>query len=237
MPEKICEEKYNVPAHELPVKPLTIEELEKSSSERVSLIADEFKRGFEFIKKYPRSVTFFGSSRFNEENPFYQDARALSKLIVTSLNYAIVTGGGPGIMEAANRGAMDADGHSVGLSIKLPREQRTNAYLSDFIDFYYFFSRKVTLSFSAEAYIFYPGGVGTLDEFFEIFTLVQTHKIACCVPMILVGEAFWKPLDTFIRETLYEKMHTISKEDPDYYLITDDHKKIVETIRKAPLRI
>jgi len=116
--------------------------------------------------------------------------------VVKELSYPIFTGGGPGIMEGANRGALEAGGKSFGLTIELPHEQSTNPYLTKHLDFYYFFSRKVCMTFSAEAFIFFPGGVGTLDEFFEILTLVQTGKIEK-LPIVLVGVEFWSKLDEF----------------------------------------
>src|SRR5690606_21462531 len=124
------------------------------------------------------------------DNPYYIRARALAKKIVEETGYTIITGGGPGIMEAANRGAYEAGGKSVGMNIILPHEQKINEYLTANARFYYFFIRKVALSFSAETYIFFPGGFGTLDEFFEIVTLIQTNKIPR-VPVICVGKEFW----------------------------------------------
>jgi uncharacterized protein (TIGR00730 family) len=138
-------------------------------------------------------------------------------------------------MRAANRGAYEAGGNSVGLTIELPREQLTNEYLTNKINFHYFFSRKVCLSFSAEAYIFLPGGFGTLDEFLEILTLVQTAKIPR-VPMILVGESFWKPLEKFFEEVLVTE-GMIDKEDTNLYTITDDEETILNIIKNAPVRL
>jgi len=146
-----------------------------------------------------------------------------------------VTGGGPGIMEAANRGANDAGGPSLGLNIELPAEQVINPYVTESSSFKYFFARKTALSFAAEAYIFYPGGFGTLDEFFEIVTLIQTKKIHR-IPVILVGSDFWEPLHSFISDVLRLKHGTISKSDIDLYRITDDHTEIIKLIEKAPTR-
>lgn len=215
--------------------PLTAKEVTSAAAKRpVSRIATEFHQGFSFIRKYPKSVTVYGSARFKERNVHYRDARALAYRL-SKLGYAIVTGGGPGIMEAANRGAFEAGGDSIGLNIKLPKEQSINTYVTDSIDFFYFFSRKTALSFSAEAYIFYPGGFGTLDEFFEIITLIQTKKIYR-VPIILVGSDFWKPLQVFLAEHCLLRHNAIDKRDLQLYTITDDHEEIVRIVEAAPVR-
>lgn len=226
----------NVPAHKLPFKPLTKEEMQKDLEERVDNITDEFRAGFKFIQDHPKSVTVFGSARFPEDQPDYIKARRVAGRIATELGYAVLTGGGPGIMEAANRGAHEKDGISLGLTIELPMEQRVNPYITDYMGFHYFFSRKVSLSFSAEAYIYFPGGFGTLDELFEILTLIQTKKIDCAPPVILVGRDYWEPLDAFIKKTLLEKYESISPEDQYLYTITDDEDEIIEIVKNAPIR-
>lgn len=218
----------------LGLSPVTLEELHKSAHKRVNLIAKEFKDGFEFLINHPKSVTFFGSARLPDGDVYYEKARSIAAKIVHALGYSVVTGGGPGIMEAANKGAFEAKGKSLGLNIKLPEEQIINPYLTHEMEFHYFFSRKVCLSFSAEAYIFFPGGFGTLDEFTEIITLIQTHKIEK-VPIILVGNEFWKAFDNFIREYLLKK-EFIDLEDIALYTITEDENEIIEIIRKAPIR-
>ena len=152
-------------------------EVHQAINKRLDRIYNEFKSAFEFIKKYPKSVTFFGLARIDENNPYYQKARNLAGRIVKELDYSVLSGGGGGIMEASNRGAFDAGGKSVGLNIRLPKEQIPNKYTTKTLELSYFFVRKVALSFAAEAYIFFPGGYGTLDEFFEIITLIQTRKI------------------------------------------------------------
>lgn len=222
-------------AEQTKTKPLTIIEISTGSKKRVEAITKEFTNGFELIKNYPRSVSFFGSARTKEGDFYYEKTKNLAGRIVQELHYAVVTGGGPGIMRAANRGAYYAGGNSVGLTIDLPKEQMTNEYLTDKINFHYFFSRKVCLSFSAEAYLFFPGGFGTLDEFLEILTLVQTNKIPR-IPMILVGEKFWSPLQKFFEEVLL-KENMIDHDDVGLYTITDDEEKIIEIIKNAPVRI
>ncbi len=227
----------NVPEKNISRDPHTIEELAKGArpkNARASRIATEFDQGMKFILKYPRSVTFYGSARFKPSTPHYKDARILAYNL-SKLGYSIVTGGGPGIMEAANRGALEAGGPSIGLNIKLPREQILNPYTSDSLSFYYFFSRKTTMSFSAEAYIFYPGGFGTLDEFFELVTLIQTGKIRR-IPVLLVGSDFWKPLYEFIVTTCLRAHAAIDKKDLDLFRIVDDHDEITKIIVKQPIR-
>lgn len=216
-------------------KPITLLELGEAAKKRVSLISKEFTEGFEFIKNYPRSVTFFGSARTNQGEHYYEKARNLAKKIIEELHYSVVTGGGPGIMEAANRGAFEAGGNSIGLNIELPREQISNKYITHQMSFHYFFSRKVCLSFSAEAYIFFPGGFGTLDEFLEILTLVQTNKIPR-IPIILFGEDYWKPLELFFKEKLLTNS-MIDSNDINLYLITDDETKVIDMVKNAPVRI
>jgi len=213
---------------------LTKEQLDDSAQKRVDLISKEFTDGFHFLEDYPQSVTVFGSSIVTEDNKYYQMARSLCKRIAGDIQYAVITGGGPGIMEAANRGAFEANGKSLGITINLPREQVTNKYVTKTIALTYFFARKVCLSFSAEAYIFFPGGYGTLDELFEILTLVQTKKISS-VPIILVGSDYWKPLESFIKnEVLERKM--IDPSDISMFTIQDDEDTIIEIIKKSPIR-
>jgi uncharacterized protein (TIGR00730 family) len=216
-------------------RPLTLLEISESAQKRVALISKEFADGFEFIKNYPRSVTFFGSARTKEGEHYYEKARELAKKIVENLHYSVITGGGPGIMMAANRGAYEAGGNSIGLTIDLPNEQLTNEYITDKIGFHYFFSRKVCLSFSAEAYIFFPGGFGTLDEFLEILTLVQTNKIPPA-PIILVGNDFWSPMEDFFKKVLLDQKK-IEAKDLSLYTITDNEDEILKIIKEAPIRM
>lgn len=213
---------------------LTRKEMQKMAIDRIAAITQEFTDGFKFLEDYPKSVTFFGSNQTKESDPYYQDARALSGKIVQDLGYSILSGGGPGIMEAANRGAKEAGGDSLGLIIRLPKEQKVNPYITKEIASYYFFVRKVLLSFSAEAYIFYPGGYGTLDEFFEIITLVQTKKIEG-VPIICVGSSYWNSLKEFITTQMLER-GAIDPQDADLFTITDNHDEIIDIIRNVPVR-
>ena len=187
-------------------------DFKENAAWRMFRIMSEFTEGFEFIATLKKAVTIFGSAVLPEGNRWYQEAEKLGSLLA-SHDFDVITGGGPGIMEAANRGAVKfPGGDSVGLNIKLPKEQRTNPYVERSMAFHYFFTRKVCMSFSAHAYVYFPGGFGTLDELFEIVTLVQTDKIPP-VPIILVGKDFWQPLMRFIEETLLMQYETIDARD------------------------
>jgi uncharacterized protein (TIGR00730 family) len=224
----------NVPEKHLDGNPISHAEMQVATQDRIYEISREFTQGFKFLQNYPRSVTFFGSARLAETDPYYIAAFELAKQITTSLNYSVLSGGGPGIMEAANRGAIEGGGNSIGLTIRLPKEQIMNNYLTSHIDFYYFFSRKVCLAFSAEAFVFFPGGYGTLDEFFEIITLLQTKKIPS-VPVILVGKDYWQEVYSFIENTLL-KRGTIDRSDLELFHITDDTEEILTIIKNAEIR-
>lgn len=226
--------RVNLPDKKLDRNPLTREEMHRATQDRIYEISREFTQGFKFLEAYPKSVTFFGSARFTEENPHYKNAYALAHRIVKELNYSVVSGGGPGIMEAANRGAQEAGGNSIGLTIRLPKEQVLNNYLTSHIDFYYFFSRKVCLAYSSEAFIFFPGGYGTLDEFFELITLLQTRKIPQ-VPVILVGSDYWNEVKTFIQKTLLER-GTVDTDDMKLFTITDSPDEVLNIIKNTPVQ-
>jgi len=199
---------------------------------KLCMIGDEFRQGIDSIEPYKQSVTFYGGTKFKEGNKYYEKARDLASRIVKEIGCTIVTGGGPGIMEAANRGAFEANGKSIGLTIKLPHEQKDNQYLTDSIPFYFFFARKVTLSYMSEVNIFFPGGFGTFDELFGIITLIQTGKIKK-TPIILVGKEYWKQLDRFIESEMLKNNQTINPEDKAIYQIIDDEDEILHIVKKA----
>ncbi len=199
-------------------------------------IAREFKDGFEFIKKYPKSVSIFGSSMTPSSDTNYMKAEELAGRIVTELGYTVLSGGGPGIMEAVSKGASEAGGVAAGLNISLPHERTTNDFLTKTtsLKFSYFFSRKTMLTFAAEAYVFFPGGYGTFDELFSILTLIQTDKIPH-VPMFLFDSSYWSKLEAFIREMMLEKHRTIDARDMEIFKITDSIDDILDTVKKAPV--
>lgn len=216
-------------------KPVTVTDLDKIISERITLSNEELTAGFNLIKKYPRTVSILGSARFKSDNIYYQQAESLARRIVTELDYAVVTGAGPGIMEAANKGAYEAGGQSIGFAIKLPHEQEINKYLTEYVNFEYFFTRKTLLFFAAETYIYFPGGFGTIDELFELLTLIQTGEISKA-PVILVGSDFWTPILDTLKQKLLIEGGTISPEDTAIYHITDSADEIISIIKAAPLR-
>jgi uncharacterized protein (TIGR00730 family) len=189
----------------------------------------EFLRGFEFFSDIDRQcVTVFGSARFAPEHRYYQMARQLGTCLANS-GYAVMTGGGPGIMEAANRGAKEAGGLSLGCNIILPKEQHANPYLDRFIEIDHFFARKVMLVKYSTAFVVMPGGLGTLDEAFETLTLVQCHKLGR-FPIVAMGSDFWGELRTFVRGALVRE-GTISPEDLDLLHVTDSPEEAVQYIR------
>jgi len=224
----------NVPESEITAPHKIDTDIEKMLHERAGRAEIELLNGFHAVRKFPKSVTFFGSSRLREDHPYYQKAKGIAKLICES-GFTVVTGGGPGIMQAGNQGATETCGSSVGFTIDLPTEQIINPYVTHGVNFHYFYTRKVTMFFSAEVYIYFPGGFGTLDEFFELVTLVQTNKMPK-VPIVLVGTDFWGPVQKLCKETLLEKFETISAEDLELYTITDDEDEILEIVKNAPLR-
>ena len=197
------------------------EELEQEVAQRLGRIEEEFEAGFNFINQFNDTVSIFGSAmHWTDSNPHYHKARELAQ-VLSDDGYSIVTGGGDGIMAAGDRGAQEAGGHSVGLNIKLPREQHLNSYATDSMTFRYFFTRKVLLAYGAMAYVYFPGGFGTFDELFEILTLIQTKKMPPA-PVILVGSEFWTAIDVFIRTYMLKEFHTITEKELELYTITDD---------------
>lgn len=224
----------NLPASKLPQEHEP-DDFRASSQWRVLRILSEFIDGFQFLADFKKTISIFGSARFVEGNQWYEEARKLGHLAAAD-GFAVVTGGGPGIMEAGNRGANEADGQSVGLNIKLPTEQRINPYVKESVSFHYFFVRKVMLSFAARAYVFFPGGFGTLDEVFEMLTLIQTKKVSDKIPVVLVGKEFWTPIHIWLHEEILYKHNAVDKEDLDLYTIVDTAEEAFEIIKKAPPR-
>src|SRR5271170_7701154 len=194
---------------------------------RVFRIMAEFVDSFEVLSQVGPAVTIFGSARTLPSDPYYKAAGTIAKELARN-NLAVITGGGPGIMAAANRGAAKARGKSIGLNIELPFEQKGNRYANVPIHFHYFFSRKVCFVKYSIAFVFMPGGFGTLDEFFEVLTLVQTQRIPR-FPLILFGRDYWSGLVRWMKAVL-EKDKMISPGDLDLFLITDDTQEAVAWI-------
>ncbi len=210
-------------------KQFLIDDLKLSESWRLFKIMGEFVDGVEGLHDLGPAVSIFGSARTPAEDPQYKLAQAIAALFVEN-GFSVITGGGGGIMEAANRGAAEADGTSVGLNIRLPFEQRPNPYANIQMEFDYFFIRKVMFIKYASAYLVMPGGFGTLDELFEVLTLVQTQRIRP-FPIILVGTDYWDGLLEWIRNQLLSQA-LISPTDMDIIQLLDEPQEIVDSVKK-----
>jgi uncharacterized protein (TIGR00730 family) len=197
---------------------------------RTFRIMSEFVQGFELLRRHGLAATIFGGARYAAGDDVYKQAEELAAKLAKS-GFTIITGGGPGVMEAANVGGFKVGGKSVGLNIQLPMEQKLNPYVHDTETFHFFFSRKVMLSFAAEVYIYFPGGFGTMDEFFEIITLIQTKKISK-IPVVLVDVEYWTPLVEWMKNTMLKKYKTISKEDFDLFHLVDTVEEAYSYIMK-----
>src|SRR5215475_11513653 len=193
---------------------------------RIFRIMAEFVDSFEALSQLGPSVTVFGSARMLPNNLYYKAAVKLAEGLAKE-KLAVITGGGPGIMEAANKGASIEKGKSVGLNIQLPHEQKGNPYANVPLHFHYFFSRKVCFVKYSHAFVFMPGGFGTLDEFFEVITLVQTRRIPE-FPLILFGRDYWKGLVRWMKEQLHDKNEFISEGDLDLFTVTDDPREAID---------
>ncbi len=201
------------------------------STWRIFKIMSELVDGFEMLASHPgKVVTVFGSARATLEDSIYRQATSLSSKLAKD-GYTVITGGGGGVMEAANRGAYEVGGSSVGLNIKLPREQAINHYVTESQTFHYFFTRKVMLSLASSVYIYFPGGFGTLDELFEMLTLIQTKKIPL-TPIILVGKKFWTPMVEWIKTTMVKENKTITKEEFTLFSLVDSVDEAYALIQK-----
>lgn len=195
---------------------------------RIFRIMAEFVDGFEVLDKVGDAVTIWGSARIKEDNHWYKEAEKLGRILAKN-GYAVITGGGPGIMEAANKGAYNEGGLSIGLNIELPKEQKPNKYISQLISFRYFFVRKVMFVKYAKAFVIFPGGFGTLDEFTEAITLIQTKR-AEKFPVILVEKKFWNGLTEWMNNCLI-KNGFISKEDMKIFSIVEKAEDVMRTIK------
>jgi uncharacterized protein (TIGR00730 family) len=207
-----------------------IDDFNVRDSWRIFRIISEFVDGFETMAEIYPAVTVFGSASISEQSPVYKLGREVGKLLAES-GFTVITGGGPGAMEAANRGAFEAGGKSVGLCIQLPKEQSANPYTNVRLNFRYFFVRKVMFVKYAMAYIILPGGFGTMDELFEAMTLIQTHRIKP-FPVILLGKDYWKDLVTWIKKTMLMKHAMICPDDMDLFQVIDDPVAAVSAIKR-----
>jgi hypothetical protein len=204
--------------------------IKTSDSWQIFKIMSEFVQGFETMSKIGPCVSVFGSARTKPDNKYYKQAEEIGYLLTQS-GYGVISGGGPGIMEAANKGASRGEGKSVGLNIELPFEQSSNPYIDNdkLINFDYFFVRKVMFVKYAQGFIVLPGGVGTLDELFEAITLIQTQKIGK-FPIVLVGKTYWEGLLVWIKEIILAKEQNISIEDLDLFNLVDTPAEAVDII-------
>ena len=209
-------------------KQYVLEELAAKESWRLFKILAEFVEGFEVLPKVYPAVTIFGSARVSPDHPDYKKAEKIGELLVKA-GFSVITGGGPGIMEAANKGAAEAGGYSVGLSIKLPLEEEPNSYANLRLEFKYFFIRKVMMAKYSVAFVFFPGGYGTMDEMFEILTLVQTKKIRP-IPIVLIDKNFWNPLYKWMTDYLIPN-NKISLKDVELFKIVDTPEEAVKYIK------
>lgn len=206
------------------------QEIKVTDSWQIFKIMAEFVDGFEKLAKIGPCVSIFGSARTKDENPYYKMAEDCARLL-TERGYGVISGGGPGIMEAANKGAYEAGGKSVGLNIELPFEQFHNKYIDrdKLLEFDYFFVRKVMFMKYSQGFIVLPGGFGTLDEMFEALTLIQTGKVAR-FPIVLVGTSYWSGLMDWVKQTMLLQEHNINEEDLNLFRLVDTAEEAAEHI-------
>ncbi len=207
-----------------------MDDLRGNETWRIFRIMSEFVEGFEELSSVKRGVSIFGSARLSRNNHYYKDVMKIAELL-SKKGFSIITGGGPGIMEAGNRGAKKGKGMSVGLNIELPLEQSPNKYQDKRLDFRYFFARKVMFVKHSVGYVITPGGYGTLDEFFEALTLMQTKKIRQ-IPIVMYGKDYWEGLIKWIQNTMLAR-GTISKEDMGLFHLTDEPEEVVRIIEEG----
>ncbi len=210
-------------AEEELLKKLSIADLERANA-----YAKDLGNGLQMVRSFPQGVTVFGSARLPQDHKYCQMAYELGGLLAKN-GHAVVTGGGPGIMEAASRGAYEIGGRTIGFNITLLHEQFPNPYLTDCFTFEYFFARKVSLAMAAKVFVFFPGGFGTMDELSEILCLMQETKMPK-MPVFLIGKSYWKNFDRVIRKML--ELGLVSEKDTKIFEITDDVKKVVTAANK-----
>ena len=205
------------------IQKMTIEDLE-----RINAYSKDLATGLKMVRSFPQGVTIFGSARLSQDNNYCKMAYQLGAELAKN-GHAVVTGGGPGIMEAASKGAYEIGGHTIGFNIKLSHEQFPNPYLTEFYTFEYFFARKVSLAMAAKVFVFFPGGFGTMDEVSEILCLMQEAKMPK-MPVFLIGKTFWRNFDRIIKNMV--EMKLINKNDVKIFTITDDLNEVVKAANK-----
>ena len=210
-------------------KQYVIDEISKEESWRIFRIMAEFVESIEVLSKVHNAVTIFGSARLKPDDKYYHMAEKLGQLLAQN-GFAVITGGGPGIMEAANKGAAEAGGQSVGMNIKLPFEQKPNPYANLQLDYKYFFIRKVMFVKYAMAYVIMPGGYGTMDQFFEALTLIQTKRVKS-FPVILMGRDYWQGLLDWLKDSMVQK-NMILPFDLEMIQLIDEPEEVVKHIKK-----
>ena len=205
-----------------------IKKLSIADLERANAYAKDLSQGLQIVRTFPQGVAIFGSARLPQTDKYCQMAYELGGLLAQN-GHAVITGGGPGIMEAANHGAYEIGGRSIGLNIKLFHEQHPNPYLTDCVTFEYFFARKVSLAMSAKVFVYFPGGFGTMDEIAEVLCLMQESKMPK-MPVFLVGKNYWKNFERIINEMV--KLKLINEEDTKIFKMTDDLNDVVRAANK-----
>ena len=206
------------------------EELNPEDVERSLRYAKDLEQGLAKIRTFAQGVAIFGSARLPKDSKWCKLAHKLGYNLAHN-GHPVITGGGPSIMECANQGCYEAGGRSIGLNIQLTHEQHINPYVTDDMEFHYFFARKVMLTMSSKVYVFFPGGFGTLDEFSEILLLMQEGKMPK-MPMFLIGKSFWKPLDRWFESKMQKGLKTINSSDRKIYKITDDVDEVVKAANR-----
>ena len=212
----------------LPTEEELLKKLSIADLERANAYSKDLGMGLQIIRSFPQGVTIFGSARLPQDNKYCKMAYELGGLLAKN-GHAVVTGGGPGIMEAASHGAYEIGGRTIGLNITLKHEQFPNPYLTDCITFEYFFARKVSLAMASKVFVFFPGGFGTMDEISEILCLMQESKMPK-MPVFLIGKSYWKAFDRIIKQMI--TMGLINEKDPKIFKITDDVKEVVKAANK-----
>lgn len=212
----------------LPAEQELLKKLSIADLERANAYAKDLGRGLQIVRSFPQGVTIFGSARLPQDNPYCLLAYKLGGLLAQN-GHAVITGGGPGIMEAASHGSYEIGGRTIGLNITLAHEQFPNPYLTDCLTFEYFFARKVSLAMASKVFVFFPGGFGTMDELSEILCLMQEGKMPK-MPVFLIGKKYWKSFDRVIREMV--KLKLVNLKDTKIFKITDDVTEVVKAANK-----